>query len=179
MEFLKNNARAIIIGIIALIIIIAIASSGSNNTNDQQENNEATTSDSQDESESENEEEEAADETEGNGEDQATIEVALPPTRTDSTVVEKEDELEIVAVEGDNLSVMSRKIVAAYVEKRDKDLVPGQLLFMETTLVNNVGARDLIVVGERLAISDEELASLLEQAESLSEQRIAAWTEYL
>lgn len=168
-EFLKRNIRAIVVALLAAGIVVVVAQAG-NDTTDTTQNDEVV-----------------AESTETQNEDNVStikevlpeINAALPAVRTSSPVQKQDNTLIVVAVEGDNQSSMARKIVAQYVAENNKSLQPGQLLYMETLLVKNAGAVDVLAVGESVSVSSEKLAELLASAESLSAERIAAWEKYL
>lgn len=172
MEFIKNNTRIIVIGllIVALIIILAVA-----NANNEDETNNTSSVET---SEQTNQDQPDAEDSEP-ARVLPQINLALPQPSTKSEVVSSEKSLLIVAEAGDNQSEMARKVVAAHLESVDKNLQPGQLLFMETILVKEAGNNDSIPVGSEIQVDTDRLNELTAQAEELSETRIAAWESYL
>ena len=172
MDFIKNNARIIIIGLFVIALIVALSVATSNNEGDTEDTTSTETSDQVSDNQSENQENQQR-------EVSPEINPALPQPTTDSEVVEEDSSLVIVAEEGDNQSVMARKIVAVYTARENSNLSPGQLLFMETTLAQEAGNNDVIPVGSKIEVDTTRLEELNAQAEELPQDKVALWETYL
>lgn len=171
MEFLKNNARGIIISLLVAGAIIGIANVSNDDTSTNEEaettQNEETQNETKDESTEKSEE--SSEETstdESSSEDQKSV------TSTDDAFVS-------TTANGDNQTVVVRRMVDNYLSGSDAELSAEQKLYVETNLVNDLGRTDFIPVGQEIKLAKETIAKRVEEARNLSEAAIARWSAYL
>lgn len=176
MEFLQKNARAIGIALIALLIVLAISFAGSNNDSETENgaSNDAQTSETTQE-----ENENGEDGTKAEDEQTAQPENDEEATPVRESVQTQDDNYTISAVAGDNQTVLVRDIIAQYETDNDVELSAEQRLFTETNLVNALPRSDVILVGDTVRLSKEDVASVFEEAQNLNEAQLAAWAAYL
>lgn len=173
MEFLKNNARGIIISLLVAGAIIAIASISSDNNETsnepetaQNEQAETTsTESSNDESSTEQNDQQPSDQSSNNS-DQPQVETT-------------EDGYISTTVRGDNQTVVMRRVIDAYLQQSEVELSAEQKLYVETNLVNDIGRNDFIAVDQEIAVAEEKVAQRVEEAQNLSDAAIARWSLYL
>ena len=172
MEFLKNNARGIVVSLLVAGAIIGIASL-SNDSTDTVTTNEAAQSEEAEQNDDTvngqaNENDESADQEkqEAEAESQPTVDIS------DNGFVS-------TAVQGDNQTVVVRRIVDTYLSNNETQLSEEQKLYVETNLVNDIGRSNFIVVAEKISLSKETVSQRVEEAKNLSEAAIARWSAYL
>ncbi len=174
MEFLKNNLRGIVISLLVAGAIIGIASISSDDTSD---NSNETESSQTEQTQDEAQKEESAVDSEGqadeNDEEGSSDETTAP------TVESNDDGFESQTVEGDNQTVVVRRMVESYLREADTELSAEQKLYVETNLVNDLGRTDFVAVGQNIALAESKVAERVEEAKNLSEAAIARWSAYL
>lgn len=162
MDYIKNNLRVIIIGLLAVGIVVAIASSGDSKPKEATKET-ATAQDETDTEETEVETEVAPDE----------------PVAASDGVQKSEEGFSVTAASGDSQTKMVRKVIAAYLADANATLSPEQTLFAETNLVNSLKKSDLIYAGTTIQLTNKVVEELVTAAGNLSERQLQAWAKYL
>lgn len=172
MEFLKNNARGIIISLLVAGAIIGIASLSNDDTatNDEAETSqtEGNTENTQEGNTEESNESMEKEESEGESSGEAQPQVNSSEEEYDSTTIT-----------GDNQTVVVRRIVEDYLKGAETELSAEQKLYVETNLVNDLGRNDFVAVGQSISLSKADVEKRVEEAKQLSEAKIALWSQYL
>lgn len=170
MEFIKNNARGIVIALLAIGVITAVSVSGDNTNEEANQPETAEVSENNDSSE----------ETANNEENvQSQDEVTAEGTRPNREVQEVDEAYVVTVAEGDNQTVLVRDIIARFSDAKDIELSAEQRLFAETNLVNLLPRSDVVYVGDTLRLSLSDVESVFEDAQNLSAAQISAWAAYL
>ena len=174
MEFLKTNARGIVIALLAVGVITAVSVSGDDDTSETQEETASQTENfvelKDDEASSDASEEASAEESSAFNED---------GERESAEVASTDGMFKTVARSGDNQTTLVRDIIGQYKASTEAELSAEQMLFVETNLVEGLPKSDLILVGDELSVSEENVKSTIEAAGQLSESEIALWGRYL
>ncbi len=181
MEFLKNNARGIVIALLAVGIITAVSASG-NDDDTPETTQEDIVSQTENLVQTQEQDDEAAAESSEEAETEA--EEATPATNSDgeresAEVAVADGQLSATARGGDNQTTLIRDIIDQYKDGADTELSAEQMLFVETQLVNALPKSDLIFVGDVVAVSEEQVKSSIDAAGDLSEAGLALWARYL
>lgn len=171
MEFLKNNARGIVIALLAIGVITAVSVSGNN---DESAENAETSEVAQTDEAQENTEENTTEQTEQTEEERAT-----EGTRPGRSVDDSDEVYTVTAEAGDNQTVLVRDIIARYSDSQEGQLSAEQRLYAETNLVNELPRDDVIYVGDTIRLEADVVADVFQQAQNLSDAQIAAWSAYL
>lgn len=156
MEFIKKNARAIVIAVLVVGVAGLAIVSQSNDNADQKTENQAT---EQPSAEQENKSEEKPAESGGVTKEESTY----------STTVNS----------GDNQTVLVRKIIDRYLGDGSKTLRPEQKLYVETNLVNTLPRNDLIYAGQTIALTEESVKQFVDSSGQLTEAQLSRWARYL
>lgn len=175
MDFLKNNARGIVIALLAVGVITAVSASGSNDDDQTDNQPEVSQTDTANEptgplAPETDEESSSAEEPSAFNED---------GERESAAIETNEGTFSTAARSGDNQTVLVRDIVSQYVEGSDTSLSAEQLLYVETNLVQNLPANDLIFVGDELSVTESDLDAVVAAAGDLTEAELAMWATYL
>ncbi len=84
----------------------------------------------------------------------------------------------IKAQAGDSQTLIARQVVEDFAESIDMDLSVARIVFVETNLVQDMGADDTIDIGDSVSFNLQQVSNLVGQAQDLTPQQIAAWSVY-
>lgn len=174
MDFLKENARVIVITLIVAIAIIGLVSLTSDGE-DTESNNQETTSSERESRENENSEEDNSE----NSESEQSSETDENETEEQPTVNRTEESIDSTTVSGDNQTVVVRRLVDNYLNNSETELSAEQMLYVETNLVNDIGRSDYVAVGESITLNNETIEQRVQEATELSDAAIERWSAYL
>jgi len=181
MDFLKKNARSIVVALLAAGVIIAVSTTA-NNSNDETGNNTDTT---QNAPEGDTTKEESTTPTE-------TVETTQTPApetpqastndegdRVTANVQNADDVYSATARSGDNQTLLIRDVMSNYTGANKTELSPEQKLYLETALVDSLPRNDVINPGEVIKISKSVLEAKITEAKQLDQITLNRWSKYL
>lgn len=176
LEKIKENPRLVVAVLITAGVIALLVGSGSNTNQQSQQEESAEAQSEQVASEPDAASESESDENETSTNDTVTGTV---PAAGPVEVQENEGNLTATVRLGDNQTVIVRQIVNQYLENTESTLSPEKRLFAETVLVNALPRNDSIFAGQVISLSEEQVKTVVEQSNQLSEAQIARWSAYL
>ncbi len=156
MDFIKKNARtlSVLAAIVAVVAAITLFT-GDDNTSDQVSNNTETSE---------------------QGNNDTTNEETKPD---EAGIVKSEDTSKVTVVEGDNQTVVVRRIIERYASDNKLNLNDAQKLHAETKLVDILGRKDLIHPGEVISLTDAQIKQITDSSAALTADEQALWAQYL
>jgi len=141
------------------------------------ESEEATPAESDSESSSD---ENAATESDEDSESTESTEKAdSEDTVVSGDVQRDEDTYTVSAKSGDSQTTLMRKLIAQYESENDVQLTAEQRLYVETNLIDDIGEKDVIEIGDEVELTGADIKVRVEEARNLSEATLALWTQYL
>ena len=89
------------------------------------------------------------------------------------------DEYRFIVASGDNQTLLVRRSVQLYDMADDSiELTKAQAIYVETNVVRDMGARDLIYPRQILDVMSQLIASYTDSSQELGESALAAWQVY-
>lgn len=121
---------------------------------------------------------EMTDEAEEEMTEESDDEVTEVPTEPE-VVEETEEAVTIRVSPGDGVTHLSRKAIQERLARVEKELSVAQKIYAETVLTRNASYfQESLDIDAEITFSLEDIDSIIEGAENLSEQQIQAWDQY-
>ena len=178
MEFLKNNARGIVIALLAVGVITAVSANSSEDDQTDTQPVVSQTDSTEDQSEGP-----LAPETDEDTDEEAVEEEATAfnedGERENAPVEATDGTFSTTARSGDNQTTLMRDIISQYMDGKEIVLSAEQMLYVETNLVNNLPKDDLIFVGDSLSVAEADIEARVTSAGELTPEQLALWAQYL
>lgn len=178
MDFLKKNARTVVIALLAAGVIVAVATTGNNNN--ENKNKEDTPQTVVDENAKDNNDSDK-EKTESTAENTNKVDKSTDDkgNRTDSEVKTDDSEFTTVARQGDNQTVLVRDVITKYLSAQDTELSAEQKLYIETNLVNSLSRDNSINPGYVVKLSKSVIEEKVSAAKALTQAELNRWKKYL
>ncbi len=159
MDFIKNNARTIVIALLVIGAVSALGNKKEETTSTDQGQQVTTTNDTAVTKEAE----------------------ASPssPAKDTQVIAKVDNEYSVTALKGDNQTKLVRRVIAEYLDSVNEKISGEQRLFVETNLVDALPRNDLIFVGDTVKVQETELSRLVAESKNLTANQISAWSRYL
>ena len=176
MDFIRNNSRLIVAGLISAGIIALLVGNGGNNTENQTDKTEDQMS-----SQTENTADTSVDQPAAQAPAEENTETQIGRTPSAGPVAVKKDDANYSATfrAGDNQTVVVRQIVNDFLTDRSQKLSAEKRLYIETVIVDSLPRNNLVYVGDSVSVSATKLADTVSASDALTAAELARWSRYL
>ncbi len=179
MDFLKKNARSIVVALLAAGVIIAVSSTANNQTEDATNNPQTTQNTEVTEETSEETATTPTETTETSANETPQSATNAAGDRVAASVESSDDVYSTVARTGDNQTVLVRDVMANYITANSTQLSAEQKLFLETSLVDSLPRNNVINPGDVVRIAKTAIETKIAEAKQLDQTALNRWSKYL